>query len=76
MRWHIIFDSARHTYDYYLNGNHIEHVISLEDGVWNIEAIDFPVAAFGETPEKAEDNLYQAMLSHFEVIISEENGGQ
>jgi len=75
MRWNIVFDSARHTYDYYLNGNHIEYIIALEDGIWNIETINFPVAVFGETLEKAQDNLFHAMLSHLEVIASREGEG-
>ena len=70
MEWLVIFDPVTHTYDYYLNGNHIEYIISLEDDVWNIEAVDLPVAAFGETLGKAQDNFFDTMLSHLEVIAS------
>ena len=39
-----------------------------EDQVWNGEAVDLPVAVFGETFESAQDNLFHAVISHLEAL--------
>lgn len=40
----------------------------FEDEVWNGEAIDLPVAAFGEAFEAAQRNLFTAVISHLETL--------
>jgi predicted RNase H-like HicB family nuclease len=40
-----------------------------EDGVWNGEAADLPIAVFGETFESAVENLHQAVMSHLEALL-------
>jgi hypothetical protein len=39
-----------------------------EDGVWNGEAVDLPVAIFGETFELAQKHLFNAVISHLEAL--------
>lgn len=39
-----------------------------EDGVWNGEAVDLPVAVFGETVEQAFMHLWNAVISHLEAL--------
>jgi predicted RNase H-like HicB family nuclease len=39
-----------------------------EDGVWNGEAIDLPVAVFGDTFENAVAHLQDAVMSHLESL--------
>jgi len=39
-----------------------------EDKVWNGEAVDLPVAVFGETFEETASNLQTAVISHLEAL--------
>ena len=39
-----------------------------DDGVWNGEAIDLPVAVFGDTFEDAKKHLMNALISHLEAL--------
>ncbi len=39
-----------------------------EDKVWNGEAVDLPVAVFGDTFEAAVANLQDAVMSHLEAL--------
>ena len=36
-----------------------------EDGVWNGEAVDIPIATFGDTFEEAMQGLKEGIVSHF-----------
>jgi predicted RNase H-like HicB family nuclease len=40
-----------------------------EDGVWNGEAIDLPIAVFGDTFEDAVAHLQDAVMSHLESLV-------
>lgn len=39
-----------------------------EDGVWNGEAVDLPVAVFGKSFEETTRNLQEAVISHLETL--------
>jgi predicted RNase H-like HicB family nuclease len=39
-----------------------------EDGVWNGEAAELPVAVFGDSFEQAAKNLHEAVVSHLEAL--------
>lgn len=41
-----------------------------EDGVWNGEAEDLPVAAFGDTLEQAMAHLREAVVEHLSAVTS------
>ena len=40
-----------------------------EDGVWNGEAVDLPIAVFGKTFEEALDSLKEGIVSHFNASV-------
>lgn len=41
-----------------------------EDGVWNAEAVDLPIAVFGETIEDVKNHLYDAIFAHLETAAA------
>jgi predicted RNase H-like HicB family nuclease len=39
-----------------------------EEDVWNGEAVDLPIAVFGDTFEETVENLHTAVISHLETL--------
>jgi predicted RNase H-like HicB family nuclease len=39
-----------------------------EENVWNGEAVDLPIAVFGDTFEETVKNLHDAVISHLEAL--------
>ncbi len=39
-----------------------------EDGVWNGEAVNLPVAVFGTTFEESRQNMHDAVISHLQTL--------
>jgi predicted RNase H-like HicB family nuclease len=40
----------------------------MEDGVWNGEAVDLPVAVYGDTFEQARQHLGDAIVEHLSAV--------